>query len=359
MKYVFPLIISMILLCGCAANSDAASSTESRAETTATEDPFAEHSEDASQNYDPFAEDSSDGEEELGAFSCGVEWEPGRECVLDYAPTVTFPYYIENNAGRTDFGLLIFVNGFRQPYRTDSEPEDAVLHSFSVDEDERLHPKISFEPVVGEMGETLTVEIVSMFHPGFVLTDKTIHAALNFNHRILSLFPSSMTVTEQIGLRPPKVCTDYTEIPITAELRDAYTEQSGNQLDRLFFLEALKNDALITPRDRLTQSVPKTVFRGGDALTLCVYGGGRPYTYRVSMYLDHALVPGVFDGCDYIDMTPSADTMCKKEIDTSLLPLKDEWSHLYFIAVPIYTDTDYANRRVEKSESAAIIGIPS
>ncbi len=86
----------------------------------------------------------------------------------------------------------------------------------------------------------------------------------------------------------------------------------GNDLDSTVFLKALKNGVLITPAERMANPQNQMPFTQNDTLTLCMYGGGKPCKYCVSMYLDHQLVRGAFDGCDYIDVTPFAGTMCKR-----------------------------------------------
>ena len=360
MKRLLTVLCAVMLLTACAENPKIGEQSVSISDGTINE-PFAETSQ--TDDYDPFAQSNEKKKDEPdGAWTQGVEWKKNRELVLDYAPTVTFPYYIENGANRNDFGLLIFVNGFRQTYRTDTEPDDRVMHTFVVNQNETIHSMISFDPIVGHMGETLSVEIIGMFQPSFTLTDQTTHAALNFHHRIISLFPSDLTVTQKTDLKAPAVCSEYTEVPITEDIKDQYQNNGENMLDKAndIFLEALKNDILITPGDRVKaaeqgKEIKKTVFSGNDKITLCMFGGGKPCKYRISMYLNHELVHGVFDGYDYIDMMPSADIMCRKEIDMSKLKLpQNEFSHFYFIAVPFYTNKNYAERMTVKSESAAI-----
>ncbi len=348
MKRISAALLSVIMLTACSEKPVSSEQNPSAPETNRMTE--------QTDDYDPFAADSRDEEETIGKFSFGVEWEKGKELVLNYAPTVSFPYYVENSASQSDFGLLIFVNGFRQPYRTDTEQDDRILHTFTVAQNERIHPNISFEPIVGEIGEVLSVEIISMFRPGFELTDQTTDSALNFNHRIQALYPSELTVTQHTGLTGPLVCKEYATVSISEEMRADYADPDGNSLDRLVFLEALKNDALITPNDRMKTETAKQVFDKNDTITLCLYGGGKPCKYRVSMYLNHELVSGAFDGCDYIDMTPSADVMCKKVIDMQKLNLPQTgYSHFYFIAVPFYTNKNYDERYTVKSETAAIM----
>lgn len=308
--------------------------------------------------YDPFAradDDTSSGT--IGSFSCGVEWENGKELVFDYAPTVSFQYYVSNSGKVNDFGLLLFVNGVRQPYRTGENSENQIIHIFKVDQDERQVQTIEFEPVVGEKGDKVSVEIVTMFHPDYINTEKS---SYGFSHRISSLYPSSLSVTQETGLSEPKVCSEYEVTPISEKMRQEFNQMSstggygGNALDSRIFIETLKNDVFYTPADRLNSESDITPFTMNDSVTLCMYGD-LSCTYRVSMYINHELVAGAFDGADYIDITPSKNSICKKEIDLKALNLSlQNDNHFYFIAVPIYTSDNFEGGMVLKSGSVTL-----
>lgn len=308
--------------------------------------------------YDPFARaDDETSSGTIGSFSYGVEWENGKEFVLDYAPTVSFQYYVNNSGKATDFGLLLFVNGVRQAYRTGENSENKIIHIFDVDQDERQVQTIEFEPVVGENGDTVSVEIVTMFQPSFINTEKS---SYGFSHRISSLYPSSLSVTQETGLTEPNVCSEYEVTPISEELRQEFNQMGstggygGNALDNGIYIETLKNDVFYTPADRLEAEPDISPFTMNDSVTLCMYGGSS-CTYRVSMYINHELVRDAFDGSDYIDITPSRDSICKKTVDLEKLNLSlEDYNHLYFIAVPIYTSDDFAGRMVLKSESVTL-----
>ena len=149
MKRLLTVLCAVMLLTACAENPKSGEQSVSISDVTINE-PFAETSQ--TDDDDPFAQSNEKKKDEPdGAWTQGVEWKKNRELVLDYAPTVTFPYYIENGANRNDFGLLIFVNGFRQTYRTDTEPDDRVMHTFVVNQNETIHSMISFDPIVGHM----------------------------------------------------------------------------------------------------------------------------------------------------------------------------------------------------------------
>lgn len=312
-----------------------------------------------SSEYDPFARHDDDTPAAIGSFNTGVEWKEGKELVLDYAPTVSFRYYVDNSGKITDFGLLLFVNGIRQPYRTEENSENKIMHIFDVNQDERKVQTIEFEPVVGEKGDEVLVEIVSMFQPSFIQTEKSNYV---FNHRISSLYPSKMDVTQETGITEPEVCSDYLDTPITEEIRQTFNimDSTGvmsdeNLLDSSVYIETLKNDVFLTPDDLLKGKHDSTPFTMNDSVTLCMYGGGESCKYRVSMYINHDLVNGAFDGADYIDITTSRDSICTKKIDIEKLDLSlEDYNHLYFIAVPFYINDNFGERMVLKSESVTL-----
>lgn len=308
--------------------------------------------------YDPFAKSDDDtSSSTAGSFNFGVEWEDGKELTLDYAPTVSFRFFVDNSGKTTDFGLLLFVNGIRQPYRTEEDSENKIMHIFDVNQDEQKVQTIEFEPVVGAKGDEVFVEIVSMFHPDFIQAENSNY---EFNHGISSLWPSKMAVTQETGLSEPNVCSEYEVTPISDELRQEFNEMGsagasvGNALDNNVYIETLKNDVFLTPKDLQEGKGDSKPFTTNDSVTLCMYGG-ESCKYRVSMYINHDLVTGAFDGADYIDMTPSRDSICKKMIDLEKLNLSlEDYNHLYFIAVPFYTNDNFGERMVIKSASVTL-----
>lgn len=350
MKRILAILLPVVLLLtACSEKSSTNENNTIQNITSSTEQ---------TSEYDPFArsdDDTSSGT--AGSFGYGVEWEDGKEFVLDYAPTVSFQYYVDNSGKAADFGLLLFVNGVRQPYRTEENSENKILHIFDVDQNERKVQTIEFEPVVGEKGDKVSVEIVTMFQPSFINTEKS---SYGFSHRISSLYPSSLSVTQETGLSEPKVCSEYEVTPISEELRQEFNQMGstggygGNALDNGIYIETLKNDVFYTPADRLDAESDISPFTLNDSVTLCMYGG-ESCTYRVSMYINHELVAGAFDGADYIDITPSRDSICKKAVDLEALNLSlQDDNHLYFIAVPIYTSDNFEGRMVLKSKSVTL-----
>lgn len=344
MKKILSAFISVaLLLTACTENP---STIEQNTNESTTEQ---------SSEYDPFAKTNDEAvSSTVGSYNYGVEWEEGKELVLDYAPTVSFRYFVNNSGNAADFGLLIFVNGIRQPYRTEENTENKLLHIFDVQQNERKVQTIEFEPVVGEMGDEVSVEIISMFEPSYINTENSVY---NFYHNISSLLPSKMNVTEKTNLSEPEICSDYMVTSITEEMLqefNSYGSENGNPLDNQVYIDTLKNEKFYTPKALLEEEPDITPFTLNDTVTLCMYGGA-PCKYRVSMYINHDLVAGAFDGADYIDITTANDSICKKTININNLNIElKDYNYLYFIAVPFYTEGDYEEKMVMKSSSVTL-----
>lgn len=361
MKQIAVLAAAALLLTGCGAAPSADGQSSSPQVKTA-DVPSSDTETAQTTAYDPFAEDDSDSDGlMIRSWGSGADWKDGRMYVLDYAPTVSLRCYEELDGAVNDVGLLLFVNGFSQPYRTDEEPFVQTMHIAEVPPGERKYITVEFEPVAGELGDTLSVEIITMLHPRFMPTPQTKESELFISHSLHPFMPSKLSVTEKTGVTEPAVCTDYTAEPVTEALRKQYLvmgstgSYSGeNRLDSTVFLEVTQNAGIVTPAGMLGGAARELSFSADAPVTLCMLGGQR-CTYRVSLFADHELVHGAFDGCDYLDMTPAPDTLCKKEIDLGTLGLPAEGQHhIYFAAVPFYTGKN-AGEEVIKSVSAALL----
>lgn len=361
MKKILPAFLSAVLLLTACSNT--ADNKQPETNQSSENDPFLSadnitSTAEQTSEYDPFANtDDNNGSQTAGSFSFRVNWEEGKELILDYSPTVSFDYFIDNSGKTTDFGLLIFVNGFSQPYRTEDESQNKVMHTFYVNQNEPKTQTIEFEPIVGEKGEEVSVEIVTMFQPGFIQEESNNY---EFNHRISSIWPSKMAVTQETGLSEPKVCSEYEVTKISDEMRQEFNTINStgavgeNDLDSKVHIETLKNDVFLTPKDISEGKFDSKPFTNDDSVTLCMYGG-KSCKYRVSMYINHDLVKGAFDGADYIDITCSNDAICKKQIDMNGIGVTlNDYNHLYFIAVPFYENQNYGEKMVIKPASVTV-----
>lgn len=80
-----------------------------------------------------------------------------------------FEYSVVASGTAKKMGFLMFVGGEAQPYKTDKNDNYEYMHYFEMQEDD-IEEKISFifTPVTGNQGETLSLNIVSIYNAQFI-----------------------------------------------------------------------------------------------------------------------------------------------------------------------------------------------
>jgi hypothetical protein len=302
--------------------------------------------------YDPFAE--AEEPETFPGWGGGIQWEEGQEKVLDYAPVISFQKELHCDNGRQNFGVMLFVNGINQPLKLDNS-EEKMMHIVEL-ENESVIQTMTFSPVVGEKGDKIYLQTVTMYDPNFVPASS--NPDYKFSHDIRGI-PASIDVTETTEKTTPPICTDYVKEPVTDEIRAEFQNQwkADNYLDTQNYVKTLKNGVLNTPADYINGEIPQTPFESTDSVEVALYGGGEPCMYRVSMYINHELVKGAFDGMDYIDMEMSKNNISRKKVDYKNSGINlNEYNFIYFVAVPFYDNYPMEEKWVLKSDSVTLMG---
>jgi hypothetical protein len=85
---------------------------------------------------------------------------------------ITLPFFVKTtgNLGEKGIGLLIFIDGQPQPYKTETEPEYAYLHTFYSTDSNPLFNLI-FTPITGQSGDFSEIYISSLVYPAYSLKD--------------------------------------------------------------------------------------------------------------------------------------------------------------------------------------------
>lgn len=60
-------------------------------------------------------------------------------------------------------GLMIFVNGFLQPYQVIGSARETTMHTVDLEMDDLKSFQLEFIPVCGNVGETLTVVFANVY----------------------------------------------------------------------------------------------------------------------------------------------------------------------------------------------------
>lgn len=113
----------------------------------------------------------------VGSLAIGPAGEPLRDENGPYriyeGGEMLLPFEITTTGSIADngVGILLFIDGKPQPYKTDEEPEYAYLHTFYPGEDNGYIFNFYFTPVTGSQGDLLEIYASSVLYPTYSRAD--------------------------------------------------------------------------------------------------------------------------------------------------------------------------------------------
>ena len=251
-----------------------------------------------------------------------------RSVVYDGAP-IHLGYEIDNTGPSCEVGILVFINGIVQQYRTDADNNEKFVHSFDLEVDESIRPTLYIDPSVGSNGQTLYMGIMAILKPSF---RQNVETPVAYGHNFSGTGAIHVSVEYRADSKQTSAkSTQSARVgEITQAVIDHHKEQSIS-FDYLNFridnLTGFKGDA------------PKATV--GNLCRFTLLGvGGEEQDYRVCLFLDKE--PYVFaDGSTYIDFPIKKDKMTSADIEMDLSDWPEGTSAtLYAVAIPITDDID-------------------
>ncbi len=133
---------------------------------------------------DPFEEAESQ-MEVLGSMVHGLNDKLDENEFIEYSGTdVEIDYYVELEGNVNSVGFLLFLKGEPQPYKIKgTETEKEYMHQLTVDE-ERKQFTFQFSPIVGEEGEVLELQVISIYNAAFIPDMTTTSAYGGYHHAL-------------------------------------------------------------------------------------------------------------------------------------------------------------------------------
>lgn len=282
------------------------------------------------------------------SFGFGVDSPDPDKRILTYnGKDVEVSYSFNNGPNECNLGLRIYVNGLIQPYRINKETKEETMKEFPLKGNENKKFIISFIPVTGEKGDNLSVFFVTMLNPQIVKYSSDFKFFGN-NQKINQLLPWKMTFLKDTEKRSSNISTEFKTNAMSDDFKKKFIQHPGtdkerNALDNKLFLELMNGNTVIdTDKLDINENEKKEI-------TVRAYGGntGR---YRISVYLDHKLIP-IEGNYDYADVDIAKD--CISSITFTLDEQKyKESNDLYAVAVPVAGNTSMAE--VVKSDSIVL-----
>jgi len=139
--------------------------------------------------------------------------DPDKRVIEYTGQPIEIQYFFDNGPAECSSGLFVFVNGFLQPYRVDGDVEKE-FYVFPLASNEQKTVNITFEPVCGEAGETLSVYFASMLNPKVIkYTDDFKY--FGHNHKISQLLPWKLEYKKSCKNAAQEKSIDSKEIKYT------------------------------------------------------------------------------------------------------------------------------------------------
>ena len=100
---------------------------------------------------------------------------------------IQIEYEFENGNKDSNIGLLLFLDGHIQPFTIDKNGTPKVMNIIELKADSKKSITIAFDPVRGQLGETIPLHIVAIFDAGNTIQTPTI--AISFFQALSQAFP--------------------------------------------------------------------------------------------------------------------------------------------------------------------------
>lgn len=126
------------------------------------------------------SEDSTEPSNEVkeqGSLAIGPAGEPVLDDIGPYrlytGGEMELPFMIRATGmvAENGVGILLFIDGQPQPYKTEEEPEYAYLHTFYPEPGEECIYDFCFTPVTGKQGDDLEIYAAAIIYPTYSLAD--------------------------------------------------------------------------------------------------------------------------------------------------------------------------------------------
>lgn len=332
---------------GDAQESDSESGPENTSENTGGSNPFdTEEKEDFlpdALSHGPGEEARTDDSGRRLPFSF-----TGGEFELDYG--------VEASGAAKNVGFLLFLDGVPQPYRVDT-PDAAYeyMYTFHLEEDDVETPfRFLFTPVTGKKGDTLRLQIISIFNPDF-RPDMVDTSSYGMYHSILPMeleikFEQDPGSLKEVRL-PVRECLSNVTIgadPITQEKLDGI----GGGLYGELSLEDLNTNVYSVFSFDSAQPTDHYKVEDGKRLHLSFEICGTPdAVYKTTFYANHQPVSGAEGSVFTTILEKGSGSKIEADLDISQL---EDFTTFYAISVPVNA-ADFPNAVVMLQKSPSIL----
>jgi len=268
-------------------------------------------------------------------------------------------YSVAASGKAKNVGFLVFLDGIPQPYKFNTtEAPYEYMHIFDLEEDDKDTPfTFVFTPITGKQGETLDLNITSIYNPAFIPDMKETSSYGGYHSTLQSLSSvvfekdaddlETNSIPKNDYLRNVRLSTE----PVTKELLEKHEKHSAMKID-LETLEKLVINELNFDGDS-AMHVDNLKINDSGTLNVTFKLFGHPgLQYQNTFYINHQAL-ATEDG------TTSFETVLAKgevavidvEIDQERL---EDFNTFYVVSVPTNTEDFPDDAFLLKSESVLL-----
>ncbi|MWC29498.1 hypothetical protein [Paenibacillus sp. MMS18-CY102] len=288
----------------------------------------------------------------MGMFSFGIVAPNADRQVYAYTgQDLHIPFKVTGlDKDRTsDFGLLVYVDGLPQPYSIEqkggSGEETAIMHQFSLKNEETKEFELVFTPVAGKKGDRIGVVFAAILQPDYK-SENASKPNYGIYHSLSATVPQEIVMqSDAPAAKPLQAYTKAEVVDIPQAAKDQagvfVTDGSTDSLDESVTVGLVPEGA--------DQSYISAV-NGKAKFRFQIYGGVEA-TYHTTIYVNHK--PVRINGSDYIvTKTPKGKmSTVEIELDTSSF---EKWNTVYAVSAAAGRDYLTATDSPVKTKSMSL-----
>lgn len=266
-------------------------------------------------------------------------------------------YFVRASGNAKNVGFLVFVDGKPQPYKFNSaEAPYEYMHIFDVEEDGKDTPfTFIFTPVTGKQGDTLNVNITSIYNPAFMPDMEETSAYGGYHTTLVSLssivFEKDADVLENTSIPKKDYLSNvsYSTELVTKELMEKHGKHRAMEIN----LETLENLVVdeLNFDGKSAMNIGNLQVNDSGKLHVTFKLFGHPgIQYQNTFYINHQALSTV-DGDTSFETTLAKGEVAVIDVEIDLEKL-DDFNTFYVVSVPMNAE-DFPDAVVglQKSES--------
>lgn len=304
-KILFPILCTLIMLCGCSTNLTATPPV-----SDVVDNPFSQITE---------QENIQQGLVSIASY--GLGYASNKELTIT-ENIVTIPLELAGGAKGTQVGILVYLDGILQTYSTDNSEEELTMHLFDISAESKTTQPLYVNAVLDSSFKKHYINLVSVLLPEY--RPENPDASFGTYHSGLTILPKELEIKGIETLLPYSndilKSNDATVIKNSDIIKYGISEDSCASFVLFSDLNSDLNKKIYSDNGKLTLSLMSYTMQSDD--------NG---IYRVSFYKSHQLVK-INGEYEYIDVNLSREKISFNDIIIDNIKAGD---FVYCVAVPL------------------------